>query len=160
MIGTILLHSFTHRVTILRVLIVWESIEHHYALTNDKELYPVLLDSLGKGVAKFDLHHHATLSPNDPYPALDSPLTEFAVWKMNEEVDRAKFMDKFLLFVENGIRQLPIQIGGWGASVEDDRQLTVVAGWENLEVRELFGTIKESLFIVLTLDIRNSIMLS
>ena len=100
------------------------------------------------------------LSPNNPYPALDSPLTEFAVWKMNVEVERAKFVDNFLLFVENGIRQLPIQIGGWGASVEDDRQLTVVAGWENLEVRELFGTIKESLFIILTLDIRNSIMLS
>ena len=36
-----------------------------------------------------------------------------------------------------GIEKLPIQTGGWGASVEDDRQSTVILGWESLEVREL-----------------------
>ena len=36
-----------------------------------------------------------------------------------------------------GIEELPIQTGGWGASVEDDRQSTVILGWESLEVREL-----------------------
>ena len=36
-----------------------------------------------------------------------------------------------------GSEELPIQTGGWGASVEDDRQFTVILGWDSLEVREL-----------------------
>ena len=112
---------------------------------NDKELNPVFCESLDKGVAKFDLHHHVTLAPNDPYPALEAPLTEFAVWKLHEEADRALFVDKFTLFVKEGTEKLPIQTGGWGVSVEDDRQFTGVAGWESEEVRELFGIIHRKL---------------
>ena len=106
---------------------------------NDKELNPVFCESLDKGVAKFDLHHHVTLAPNDPYPALEAPLTEFANWKMHEGADRAKFVNNFTLFVKEGNEKLPIKMGGWGASVEDDRQFTVVTGWESAEVRKLFS---------------------
>ena len=123
----------------LITLPVWESIEHHKALMNNKELYPVLCEHLDKGVAKFDFVRHVTLGPNDPYPALEAPLTEFANWKMHEGADRAKFVNNFTLFVKEGIEKLPVKMGGWGASVEDDGQFTVVTGWESVEVRKLFS---------------------
>lgn len=38
-----------------------------------------------------------------------------------------------------GIKKLPIQTGGWGFTVENDRQIAVILGWENMEVRELLS---------------------
>ena len=121
----------------LITLPVWESIEYHHAFINDKERYSALRESLDKVVEKFDFLYHVTLATNDPYPALEAPLTELAIWKMREGIDRINFTDIFTPLMAKGIERLPIQTGGWGASVEDDRQSTVILGWESLEVREL-----------------------
>ena len=121
----------------LIALRVWESIEYHHAFINDKERYSALRESLDKGVEKFDFLYHVTLAPNDPYPALEAPLTELAIWKLREGIDRTKFTDIFTPLMAKGIEKLPIQTGGWGASVEDDRQFTVILGWDSLEVCEL-----------------------
>ena len=130
----------------LRTLQVWESIEHHHAFINNKERYSALRESLDKGVEKFDFLYHVTLAPNDPYPALEAPLTELAIWKMREGIDRTKFTDIFTPLMAKGIERLPIQTGGWGASAEDDEQFTVILGWESLEVREL-ATVMLRIFV-------------
>ncbi|KAI0812385.1 hypothetical protein BC629DRAFT_1436458 [Irpex lacteus] len=115
-------------------IVVWESVEHHRALVNNKEVYPTLREQLGKGVAKLDSLFHVILSPSEPYPALEAPLTELAIWTLHETTDKATFTDIFVPLMGEGIKKLPIQTGGWGFTVENDRQIAVILGWENMEV--------------------------
>ncbi len=76
------------------------------------------------------------LSPGEPYPALEAPLTELAIWKFHEDTVVSKFTDIFVPLIGEGIKRLPIQPGGWGFTVEDDRTIAVLLGWESMEVRE------------------------
>ncbi|KAI0093335.1 hypothetical protein BDY19DRAFT_903094 [Irpex rosettiformis] len=120
-------------------VIVWETVEHHHALINNTEVYPILRESLNKGVAKFDFMLHAVLAPGDPYPALEAPLTELAMWKLHEGADKTKFTDIFVPLLAKGIEKLPIQPGGWGTSVEDANKVAVILGWESMEFFKSIG---------------------
>lgn len=76
------------------------------------------------------------LSPGEPYPALEAPLTELAIWKFHEDTVVSKFTDIFVPLIGEGIQRLPIQPGGWGFTVEDDRTIAVLLGWKSMEVRK------------------------
>ncbi|KAI0093334.1 hypothetical protein BDY19DRAFT_923309 [Irpex rosettiformis] len=116
-------------------IIVWETVEHHHALINNTKVYPAFCDSLNKAVANLDFTMlHAVLTPNDPYPALEAPLTELTMWKLHEGTDRTKFTDILAPLMTKGIEELPVQTGGWGATIEEPNTFAIILGWENMEV--------------------------
>lgn len=115
---------------------VWESLEAHQALINDKEVYPKLVESLMKGASKIEFMYHATVGDN-PFPALDAGVTEIAFWSPHEGTEKKDFEALFVPFITKLMTSPVVEdhAGGWALTHEDDNKYVVIHGWTSVEVR-------------------------
>ncbi|GJE88293.1 hypothetical protein PsYK624_043760 [Phanerochaete sordida] len=120
--------------TYLWLIVAWESVEHHRALIDDKEQYPILLASLHTVAKEIVFMHHAIFS-GDFTKALGAPATEFAIWTLKEGVDRAEFQAGLAELTQLIERDAAGEVfeGGWGAILEDERKFIVGLGWHSME---------------------------
>lgn len=116
-------------------LLVWESQQHHQDAIDNKELYPKLIASLNEGAANMQYLYHVTIAPNEPHAPLNAPLTEIAIWSLNEGVDKTAFADLVNQLFTEVSSWKGVYPGGPGPVVEDDRKLALLLGWNSLEVR-------------------------
>ncbi|KAI0700886.1 hypothetical protein BC835DRAFT_1517910 [Cytidiella melzeri] len=114
-------------------VIVWETLGHHQALIDNKEVYPTLIQDLFKGAGKIDFMNHYIVSPHEPYPALDAPTTEIAVWKPNAGTDKEEFKGVFDELITKVLETGIPKGGGWGPALEDDNKFAAVLGWNSLD---------------------------
>ena len=93
--------------------------------------------------------YHALLSTSTPETALDAPLTEVLFWNLKEGTDKEEFKK---LEDEFATKVLPSDAvknrGGFGPVAEDERKISVVLGWDSIEVR-LMPLFQYQKFIIL-----------
>ena len=114
---------------------VWETVAHHQALI-DSAVYPDVTKSIAQGAANIEFMYHVLPSRSTPEAALEAPVTEVLFWSLKEGTDREEFKR---LENEFGAKVLPSDAvknrGGFGSVVEDERKISVILGWDSVEVR-------------------------
>lgn len=102
---------------------------------NDKEEYPKLVAALGKASAKIITMYHAKFAI-DVTPALDAPCTEIVVWSLNENTERTEFRAGVQGLMDTIYSELKEEVYGGtvGDIVEDQKKLSVILGWQSVEV--------------------------
>lgn len=117
---------------------VWETLQHHQALIDDKEAYAKLGAAIQKAAADKQYLYHVNYSA-EIYTALDAPVTEFAIWTINQGTPREQFKACLgeIIARADADPTLKDEVfrGSWGAIVEDERKFMVTLGWHSLEVR-------------------------
>ena len=123
--------------TLIHVSAVWETVQHHYGLMNDKDAYPVLTALFEKASSKVDSLHHVKAFSADVRGALDAPITEFAVWDKHAATDKAEFQAAVASLIDkfNECAPKALHKGGWGEPVENESRIFVCLGWDSAEVR-------------------------
>jgi len=135
--------------------IVWESVQRHQALIDNKDVYPQLMESLLKGASEIAYMFHAGFDLNGPDAALNAPITEIAVWTLKEGTDKKKFSETLnSLITRAASKEGKVYPGGWGPVVEDEKKFAILLGWNSLEefkaivgadekIQELIGELRE-----------------
>lgn len=117
---------------------MWETVGHHKALVDNKEVYPGLVKSIGESAAKLEFVQHTILSTSTPEDALNAPITEIVFWTLKEGTDKEEFKGIISAFIGKILASDAVKNrGGWGTIVEDDRKFTVILGWNSKEVRQV-----------------------
>lgn len=115
---------------------MWETVGHHKALVDNKELYSLMGKSIGESAAKIEFVQHTHLSTPAPEDALKAPITEFVIFTLNEGTDVEEFKGVLSKFVAPILATDAVKNrGGWGPIVEDERKFAIVLGWDSKEVR-------------------------
>lgn len=115
---------------------MWETVGHHKALVDNKELYPLMGKSIGESAAKIEFVQHTHLSTPTPEDALKAPITEFVIFSLKEGTDVEEFKGVLSKFVAPILATDAVKNrGGWGPIVEDERKFAIVLGWNSKEVR-------------------------
>ncbi|GJE89055.1 hypothetical protein PsYK624_051450 [Phanerochaete sordida] len=121
----------------LYLVVVWESVEAHYELINDKVIYPQLQEVLKPCVEGGSLHvlnmFHVPLSAS-PASALNAPVTSFVhIYKLG--AGRSfKDVQPNLDQITTGVRHVQGAHGGaYGKLVERD-EYVMLTGWDSVEI--------------------------
>ncbi|KAI0808942.1 hypothetical protein BC629DRAFT_1076343 [Irpex lacteus] len=115
-------------------IILWETVGHHKALVDNKEVYPGLVKSIGESAAKLEFVQHTILSTSTPEDALNAPITEIVFWTLKEGTDKEEFKGIISAFIGKILASDAVKNrGGWGTIVEDERKFTVILGWNSKE---------------------------
>ena len=114
---------------------VWETVAHHQALVDNKEIYPNLVKSILQGASKLEFVQHTILSTSTPEDALNAPVTEIVFWTLKEGTDKEQFKGLLSEFISKLLETEQVKNrGGFGTIVEDDRKFAVLLGWNSIEV--------------------------
>ena len=119
----------------------WASLESHKAAVASKEAMVQLMKDFSP-IRVDGVYVHDITFNNEPYPALNAPTTEIAVWTLKEDTDRSIFQEKldaFIQIVKGLDASKGVRPGGWGPVAQNDRQFCVMLGWDSLEVRVTLG---------------------
>ncbi|KAI0808922.1 hypothetical protein BC629DRAFT_1075150 [Irpex lacteus] len=115
--------------------ILWETVGHHKALLDNKDVAPTMAKSIGQIAAKFEFVQHTFLSTSTPEDSLNAPITEFVFWDLKEDTDKEEFKGLLSELIDKILASDAVKNrGGWGSVVENDRRFAVVLGWNSKEV--------------------------
>jgi hypothetical protein len=78
--------------------------------------------------------NHVTLTPNEPWAALDAPVSEIILFNLREGTDKKEFVDVLDEFIDKDVHTPGVFSGGWGPIEEDERKFGVLLGWNQVEV--------------------------
>ncbi|KAI0344607.1 hypothetical protein BDW22DRAFT_1427296 [Trametopsis cervina] len=142
------------------IAVAWNRHEDHIALMNDKQTYSAFGTALFKNISEIHLLHHAKL--DDPYPALDSPVTEIVLYTLHPEADREKFVELVTELYDRASNLDGAAKGGHGPFIEDERKWVLILGFQSVEefqriaavdpkVGQLIGQLKEFADATMTL---------
>lgn len=120
----------------LVLIVVWESVEAHYELINDKVVYPQLQEVLKPCVEGGSLHvlnmFHVPLNAS-PAPALNAPVTSLVhITKLGAGRAFARDVQPHLAQIA-GARVHGAHGGAFGKLVERD-EYVMLTGWDSVEV--------------------------
>lgn len=125
---------------------VWESRKLHQDLIDDKELYAKASASMTQGIASTSPFYQVHFNLNDPYNALNAPVTELALWTLKDGTDKTEFANTLNDLFTHANSLDGVYDGGWGEVDEDARKFAVLLGRNSAEVSSIdhyFATVQQ-----------------
>ena len=128
---------------------VWETCEHHYALMNDPEVYPRMLEAVKECVVGPVKLYHVLLEPTSAVAvALNSPVASIDhIVELKAGVTRKGMLAELSNLFEAPPSDTPSTAfrGGCFGKVVENNELTVIRGWDSSLVSNLRAKANEQL---------------